>query len=115
MTMLDLMNLSRGRTAVAAPTGMIVLVAVGMAMMDAGDAMDAKARAHGEAVNHELSTMGTMATYGAAGVGLLVLLAGGGVALSMLRDEDGGDDELPVHRGGSPSAPRGIDITPGGD
>lgn len=107
--MLNLWTMRRGG-AVAAPTGMIVLIAIGVALIDAGDAMDADARRHGEAVSHEVSTTTAVATYAAAGVGALVLLAGAGVAFSLLRDDEDEEEEIPVHRGGSPPAPGGEGI-----
>lgn len=106
--MLDLLFTGRGG-AIAAPTGLIVLLAIGFAMIDAGDDLDLEAQARGEAVNHELSSTTTMATWAAAGVGVVVLLAGGGLALSMLRENE--EEELPVHGGGPPPpSGGGIDI-----
>jgi len=113
--MLGFYGLGLGRGgAIALPTGFIVLTAVGLALFDVGDDLDLQARIRGEEVNHELSTGMQTATYAAAGVGLLVLLAGGAFALRALRDDD--EDEVPLHRGGRPPAPapptegQGIDI-----
>ncbi len=106
--MFGLLGMGRGR-ALALPTGFIVLTAVGLALLDVGDLVDSNARVRGEEVNHELSSGMQTATYAAAGVGLLVLLAGGAFTLRALRD-DHEEDELPLHQGGPPPPGPGIDI-----
>jgi hypothetical protein len=93
------------RGGVAAPTGFVVLIAISMALYDAGEQRAFDARARGQQVDQEVSTGMQVGAYAVAGVGLLVLLIGGGLAIRSFHDVDEDEDDVPVHRGGPP--PRG--------
>jgi len=95
-----------------APTGLIVLLAVGWALLDVGDGLDEQTV--GEAMPTIMGVSFDAATMVAVGLGLAVLLVGVGLAVWTYLDDGGEeDDALPVHCGGPPPPPAtggGIDI-----